>query len=112
MACWLVPDRDCWFMLSPTGSCPKTPIFPVEQTSVGKSPGPSGGVFWDWDFCGNTGQDYTCEGAGLGIVSPEAFGSTDEECCARRKCEVRNAAKGSERKSERIWKDLKGSERI
>ena len=33
-------------------------------------------------------QDYTCQGASLGIVSPEAFGSTDGECCAERKCEV------------------------
>lgn len=32
-------------------------------------------------------QDYTCQGASLGIVSPEAFGSTDGECCAERKCE-------------------------
>ena len=33
-------------------------------------------------------QDYTCQGASLGSVSPEAFGSTDGECCAERKCEV------------------------
>lgn len=32
-------------------------------------------------------KDYTCQGASLGIVSPEAFGSTDGECCAERKCE-------------------------
>lgn len=46
-------------------------------------------------------QDYTCQGAGLGIVSLEAFGSTDAECCAERKCEVGKNTGRSQTKHEK-----------
>ena len=37
----------------------------------------------------NLSKDYECQTPGFGVIDPDALGTTEEECCAQRKCEER-----------------------